>query len=252
MSAALASDTFLGLPYPEANSRKMKSMLSSIQLEAIQKFDTCTIANAIEQFGVRLRNEGFTRPGLQCVTRGSTRVLGYAATTRVRSSDPPVTGGSYLDRTDWWAAIDKLPLPRIAVIQDVDLAPGSGACVGEVHAAILKALHCHCVITNGAVRDVPAVSKLCFPMFAPLVTVSHAYMHILDYGEPVEVFGLKIRPGDLLYADCHGVLSIPLEIAAQLSAAAAKIQARERKIVQVCLSPDFSTKKLLSAIRSDQ
>jgi biotin carboxyl carrier protein len=32
------------------------------------QFDTCTIANAIEHFKVRLRNEGFTRPGLRCVT----------------------------------------------------------------------------------------------------------------------------------------------------------------------------------------
>jgi hypothetical protein len=97
VSRALASNTPSPFPSPEANSRKMKSMLSPAQLEAIQQFDTCTIANAIEQFGVRLRNEGFTRPGLHCVTRGSTRVLGYAATSKVRSSDPPITGGSYLD-----------------------------------------------------------------------------------------------------------------------------------------------------------
>jgi regulator of RNase E activity RraA len=150
-------------------------MLSSAQLDAIQEFDTCTIANAIEAFGVRLRNEGFTRPGLRCVTEGSNRLLGYAATSRVHSANPPMTGTAYLDRTDWWAGIDVLPVPRIAVIQDLDPAPGGGACVGEVHAAILKALHCDGVITNGAVRDLPGVSKLDFPMFAPLVAVSHAY-----------------------------------------------------------------------------
>jgi 4-hydroxy-4-methyl-2-oxoglutarate aldolase len=226
-------------------------MLASAQLEALQRFDTCTIANAIEQFGVRLRNQGFTRPGLHCLTPGSTRVLGYAATSRVRSSDPPITGGAYLDRTDWWALIDRLPRPRIAVIQDVGPEPGLGACVGEVHAAILKALHCNGVITNGAVRDLPAVSKLKFPMFAPFVTVSHSYMHMVDYGEPVEILGLKVRAGDLLYADCHGVISIPLDIAADLPEAAARIRDKEQRIVQVCLSPDFSTEKLLSAIRSN-
>jgi 4-hydroxy-4-methyl-2-oxoglutarate aldolase len=227
-------------------------MLSPAQLEAIQQFDTCTIANAIEQFGVRLRNEGFTRPGLRCVTSGSARLLGYASTSRVRSSDPPMKGKAYLDRTDWWDAIGRLPQPRIAVIQDVDPEPGGGACLGEVHAAILKALCCDGAITNGAVRDLPAVSKLKFPLFAPFVTVSHSYMHLVDYGEPVEIFGLKVRAGDLLYADCHGVISIPLEIAAELPAAAARIQAKERKIVQVCLSTDFSTEKLLKVIRSEQ
>jgi len=227
-------------------------MLSSSQLEAIQQFDTCTIANAIEQFKVRLRNEGCTRPGLHCVTKGAARVLGYAATSKVRSSNPPMTGTPYLDRTDWWTNIESLPVPRIAVIQDVDPPPGSGACVGEVHAAILKALRCIGIITNGAVRDIPAVSELGFPMFAPSVTVSHAYMHSMDHGQPVEIFGLRIRAGDLLYADCHGVVSIPLEIAAELPEVAARIRSKEQRIIRVCLSPGFSTEKLLKEIRSDQ
>lgn len=230
-------------------------MLTSSQLDAIQQYDTCMIANAIEQFDVRLRNEGFTRPGLRCVTQrgaGVPRLLGYASTSRVRTSDPPVTGRAYLDRTDWWDSVGRLPVPRIAVIQDVDPNPGSGACLGEVHAAILKALHCAGAITNGAVRDVPAVSSLDFPLFAPFVTASHSYMHMVDYGEPVEIFGLKVHTGDLLYADCHGVISLPLEIASELPAAAARIQAQERKIIDFCLSPDFSTDILVKLIRSEQ
>jgi regulator of RNase E activity RraA len=227
-------------------------MLSTIQLEAVRQFDTCTIANAIEQFGVRLRNEGFIRPGLRCVTPGSTRILGYAATSKVRSSDPPATVGSYLDRTDWWAVIERLPVPRIAVIQDLDPEPGTGTSVGEVHAAILKALHYEGAITNGAVRDLPAVGRLEFPMSAPFVAVSHSYMHLVDYGEPVEILGLAVRAGDLLYADCHGVISIPQEIAAELPDVAARIRSKEQRIVQICLSPDFSTERLLNAIRSDQ
>ena len=236
-------------PFERADVHQI--MLSSSQLEAIQQFDTCMIANAIEQFRVRLRNEGFTRPGLRCVTKGATRLLGYAATSKVRSSNPPMTGTAYLERTDWWTNIEALPVPRIAVIQDMDSAP-RGACMGEIHAAILKALHCAGVITNGAVRDVPAISELEFPMFAPFVAVSHAYTHVLDFGQPVEILGLQIRPGDLLYADCHGVVSIPLEIAAELPEAAARIQAKERRIVQLCLSPGFSTEKLLKEIRSDE
>jgi regulator of RNase E activity RraA len=227
-------------------------VLTPSQFEAIRQFDTCMIANAIEQFDVRLRNVGFTRPGLRCVTQRGARLLGYASTSKVRTSEPPVTGRAYLDRTDWWDSVGRLPAPRIAVIQDVDPTPGSGACLGEVHAAILKALGCGGAITNGAVRDVPAVSNLNFPLFAPFVTASHSYMHIVDYGEPVEIFGLKIQTGDLLYADCHGVISIPLEIAPQLPEAAARIQAKERKIIDFCLSPDFSTETLVKLLGSEQ
>ena len=226
-------------------------MLSSTQLEAIQQFDTCTIANAIEHFKVRLRSDGFTRPGLRCVTKGATRLLGYAATSRVRSSNPPMTGAAFLDRTEWWSNVETLPIPRVAVIQDMDPSP-RGACMGEVHAAILKALNFAGVITNGPVRDIPALSELDFPVFAPFLSVSHAYMHVLDYGQPVEILGLQVHAGDLLFADCHGVVSIPMEIAAELPVVAARIRSKERRIVQLCLSPGFSTENLLKEIRSDE
>ena len=219
-------------------------------LEAIRQFDTCNISNAIEKFGVRLRNEGYTRPGLQCVTGGFPRLLGYAATARIRSSDPPLTGNSYLDRTDWWVGIQSLPAPRIAVIQDLHAESGLGSVVGEVHAAVLKALQCQGVITNGTVRDIPAVASMQFPMFARAPAVSHAYSHIVDYGEPVRIFGLEIRPGDLLFADCHGVISIPHEIAARLPEVAARTRVQERRIIDVCQSPEFSAEKLLEAIRT--
>src|ERR1017187_8682564 len=131
-------------------------------LDAIRQFDTCSIANAIEHFSVRLRNEGFTRPGLQCVTGGSPRILGYAATCSVRSAEPPMSGNAYADRTDWWETIGLLPVPRIAIFQDLD-APISGAStIGEVHAAVLKALQCEGMVTNGSVRDIPGVSRMGF------------------------------------------------------------------------------------------
>jgi len=218
--------------------------------EAIRQFDTCTIANAIERFRVRLRNEGFTRPGLQCVTGGAPRLLGYAATCRVRSADPPMSGNAYVDRTDWWGTIGLLPAPRIAVFQDLDGAAGTASAIGEVHAAILKAFQCEGVITNGSVRDIPAVARMEFPMFASAVSVSHSYMHIVDFGAPVEIFGLKVRSGDLLYADIHGVVSIPLEIAARIPETASEIRAKEREIIDLCQSPEFSMEKLLKAVRT--
>ncbi len=217
--------------------------------EAILRFDTCTIANAIECFGVRLRNEGFTRPGLNPVTGPEQRILGYAATFRVRSSAPPLIGGRFRDRTDWWGEIESLPHPRIAVFENLNGDDGEGACIGEVHGALLKAFGCCGVITDGVVRDVPGLRKLGLPVFAKSVGVSHSFMHIVDFGAPVEIFGLSVRQGDLLYADCHGALAIPIEIAEELPEAAARIRRNDKIIVDVCQSADFSPDKLLQAIR---
>lgn len=217
-------------------------------LDKIRQYDTCTIANVIEGFQVRLRNEGFTREGLICPTVDFPRVVGYAATFHVRSSEPSLTGNPYAERTDWWAEIARLPLPRIAVIEDLDAGRGAAACVGDVHAAILKAFGCQAVITNGAVRDIPGVREFAFPMFARAVAVSHSYSHMVDFGSPVEVFGLKIQAGDLLYADCHGVVSIPHKLAPGIPPAAERIRRHERRIIDLCLSPDFSPEKLLKTI----
>ena len=232
--------------------RDGSSSVSGNVLAAIRQFDTCTVANAIERLGVRLRNEGFTRPGLRCLTADSSRLLGYAATFKVRSSDPPMVGASYFDRTDWWTDIDRVPAPRIAVFEDLEALESSGSVIGEVHAAILKALNCDGVITNGAVRDLPGIRRMEYPVFARTVTVSHAYTHITGYGTPVSIYGLEIEQGDLLYADCHGAVSIPIEIAEELPRVASEIQAGDQRIVDLCQSPGFSPEKLLEAIRSNQ
>jgi 4-hydroxy-4-methyl-2-oxoglutarate aldolase len=224
-------------------------MLTPKQLDALRQLDTCTLANAIERFGLRLRNRGYTRPGLRCVNGSFPPALGYAATCRVKSSNPSLTGSAYDDRTDWWTAMQQLPVPRFAVLEDIDAEPGIGASVGELHASILKALQCVAVATNGAVRDLPAVAALGMPMFACHVSVSHSYIHMVDYGEPVEICGLEIRTGDLLYADCHGLLSIPAEIGDELPTVAAELVRKERRIIALCASPDFSVDQLRAEIK---
>ncbi len=221
------------------------------QLDAILQFDTCVIANAIETFGVRLNNEGFTRPGLNCITCPDQRILGYAATFQFRSSDPPVTGGRFKDRTDWWGEMERLPLPRIAVFESLDKHSEDGSCVGDVHTAILRAFGCCGAIIDGSVRDVPGIRKQEFPVFARSVAVSHSYVHIVSFGEPVEVLGLTVRQGDLLYADCHGVLAIPVQIAAELPAVAERMRKKDDRIIQVCRMPDFTPGKLLQAIKEN-
>ncbi len=235
-------------PLSEADGTARRQVISSAALEAIRSFDTCTIANAIERFGLRLRNEGYTRPGLRAVTGGCPRILGYAVTFQIRSSDPPMTGNAYMDRTDWWNSVSSLPGPKVAVIQTLDPSATAGSAAGSVHAAILQALGCEGLITNGPVRDLPALQALNFPVLAPCVTVSHAYTHLVSFGSPVEIFGLQLRTGDLLYGDCHGAVSIPLRIAERVPDAAQKLRASEQRILDFCQSDDFNPATLMELI----
>ena len=65
------------------------------------------------------------------------------------------------------------------------------------------------VITNGSVRDLEEVEQVGFHLFASGVQVSHGHAHLEDFDIPVEVFGLRVVPGDLIHADRHGAVVIP-------------------------------------------
>jgi 4-hydroxy-4-methyl-2-oxoglutarate aldolase len=226
--------------------------MTPVRMEQLRRFSTCLIASAIERFQVRLPNTGFSDSSIRCMFDDLPPIIGYAVTTRIRTADPPMEGGGYIyDRVEWWKDILTVPAPRIVVIQDVDPNPGLGALVGEVHANILKALGCVGVLTNGAVRDLNAVRASEFQMFAGNISVSHAYAHVFDFGGPVDVARMNIRPGDLLHADRHGVLSIPSEIADKIPPVAAELADRRHQIVDLCRSSDCSIEKLREFFQKD-
>lgn len=226
-----------------------KNTLPAGDFAQLQQLDTCTVSNAIERFKVRLRNEGFVHGTVRCRFPDFSSMLGYAAPARVRSSSAPMTGRCYYDRMDWWEYLLTIPEPRIMILQDVDHQPGIGAFVGEIHAQICLALRCVGCVTNGAVRDLPAIRKAGFHLFSGSLAVSHSYAHIVDFGEPVEIGGLKIEPGDLLHGDRHGVHTIPLEIAHEIPAMAARLGAEERTLIDFCRSTDFSLTGLGAILR---
>lgn len=213
-------------------------------LQKIHEFDSCTISNAIEQFRIRTRNEGFVNGSVRCMFPEFSPRAGYAVTARVRTLSTPITGRCYYDREEWWSYVSSIPAPRFIVLEDVDHSPGLGALFGEIHSCIAVALGCNAVLTNGAVRDLPGSRQSGLQMFAGNVAVSHSYAHIVDFGDPVEVGGLEIRPGNLLHGDQHGVVSIPIEVADLLPKVAAEILESEKELIEYCKSKHFSFARL--------
>jgi regulator of RNase E activity RraA len=218
-------------------------------LDALRRFDGCTLSNAIERLNVRPRNEGFVSGGAICRFPHCPPIVGHAVTGRIKTYMPPVTGKCYYDHIEWWRYLITIPPPRIVVFQDFDHRPGFGALFGEIHARICKALDCVGYITNGAVRDLQAIEPLGFQLFAGSVSVSHAYAHIVDFSHPVEIGGLEIKPGDILYGDRHGIVSVPPDIVKDLPPMAEQIQSEERELIDLTESPDFSVETLGSTLR---
>ena len=226
--------------------------LTAVQLDRLARLDSGAVANAIETFDVRLRNTGFADSTVHCMFPDLPAVVGYAATACVRTSSPPMGSHSYYDRTDWWNDILTVPQPRIVVVQDVDDYPGLGAFIGETHANILHALGCIALVTNGAVRSLPAVRGIGFQLFARNVSLSHAFAHVFDFGGGVTVGGMKVRPGDLLHGDAQGVQTIPLEIADQVPDVANRIMENKKKLAALCRSPQFTLEKIRTAVKDWQ
>ena len=224
--------------------------LTEEELDSLRQFDSCMVANAVEKFKVRLRNTGFTDASIRCTFPDLPPMVGYAATARLRSGEPPIRGKTFSDRTDFWNQILEVPAPRILVLEDMDNPPGRGAFLGDVHAAILKALGCIAYVTNGAARELPSIRNMGIQVFAGNVTVSHAYAHIFEVGAAISVGGMEVKPGDLLHGDQHGVLTIPLEIAAEVPSVALAMQSAEQKVIDFCRSSSFSVAELREVIKT--
>ena len=167
-------------------------------LERLRRYDTPTLANAIETFDVRPRDEGFAGLEIRCMFPELGPMVGYAATATIRARgradvDP--------DHRPLWELVRSLPEPRVVVMQDLDDPPAHGAFWGEVQANLFRALGCVGAVTDGSVRDLNEVRELGFHFFARGPAVSHAYVRLESVGEPVTVAGLSVGTGDLLHAD---------------------------------------------------
>jgi 4-hydroxy-4-methyl-2-oxoglutarate aldolase len=212
-------------------------------IDALRKISSPTIANAIETFNVRPRHQGFMSSEIRCLFPELGPLVGYAVTALIRAEAPPLEGHR-ASTFAWWDCVLSTPAPRVVVVHDLDDPRGQGAQWGEVQANIHRALGCAGVVTDGSVRDLDEVRALGFQFAAAHVSVSHAWVHLVDFGLPVKVGGLWVKPGDLIHADQHGVVAIPPETAEAIPAAVKKIEADERRIIDLCQSKDFSAARL--------
>ena len=207
-------------------------------LDELRTFTTPSIANAMETFDVRPRNEGYMDASVRCMFPELGVVNGYAATATIRAAEPGEDASRAL-----WAHLRTLPEPRLVVVQDLDEPPGVGSLWGEVNANIHQAFGAVGVITNGCVRDLDEMRALGFHAFAGSVGVSHAYVHVVEVGVAVTVGGLVVEPGDVLQGDQHGVIAIRPDIAKELPDAVRKIEADERGVIDLFRGENFDAAK---------
>ena len=219
-------------------------------LEALARYDTPTICNAMEVVAPERRLVGFTTKPLVCPFPDLPPMVGYARTATIRATSASKLSAAEgrAQRVAYYEYCGTGYGPRISIIQDLDGANiGFGAFWGEVNSSVHKALGCLGVVTDGSIRDIPAWAPG-FQALAGSIGPSHAYVHLAGFGETVCVAGMTVSSDDLIHADCHGAVVIPANIAAKLPDAAELCGRREEPILGIARSPSFTLDKLKEAL----
>jgi regulator of RNase E activity RraA len=189
---------------------------------------------------------GFTVEPLVAADASLPPIVGLARVGTLRAKEPP--RGKVAARVDWYDYVADADLPTVIVMQDLDDRPGYGAWWGEVHSTVHKALGAEGCVTNGSFRDRDMLAKG-FQILGGRIGPSHAHVHMVDFGKPVNIFGMQVGHDDVIHADFHGAVVIPAEVVTKLPAAIDLVARRERVILDVCADPAFTPAKLRDAVR---
>jgi len=199
-------------------------------LEKLRRYDTPTVCNVIELFGIRPRTSGYLDGRIRSAYPLMAPMVGYASTATFRAGSAPRSGDVYAGLSAQVELIAASEGPVVVVFQDLD-DPVIAATFGEVMCSTYQAFGSVGLITSGAGRDLDQVERLGFPVFTSGAICSHGDCQVVQLDVAVRVGGVTIYPGDLLHGDRNGVTTIPTQIAAAVADACAELMAAEQIII---------------------
>ncbi len=153
-----------------------------------------------------LENFGILKPGQ--VVCGPVSTVLYEPSTRTGQPQDVYHG-----------AIDAI-VPGSVLVVDSSCAEGSGT--GELMSTGARTRGAVATIVNGTVRDLAEVRKLDYPLFAKgmsPVGVS-GRMEPAKAQVELDIGGVRVRPGDVVFADVTGAVVVPHELVAIIADAA--------------------------------
>ncbi|MDB5370910.1 MAG: acyl transferase [Roseomonas sp.] len=226
---------------------------TAADLEALRAWDTPTICNALELVVPDRRGHGFTIRPMVAADVTLRPICGLARTGTLRAAAPSGRPAEvdHAIRTGWYEYVADAAMPTIVVLQDLDDTPGVGAFWGEVHTAVHKALGAQGCVTNGSFRDLDMLAPD-FQIIGGVVNPSHAHVHLVAYNQDISIHGMACQHDDVVHADRHGAVVIPAEAVTQLLAAIDLCTRREKVVLDLCASPDFSVARLKEALRQSK
>ncbi len=227
------------MPYP----------FTAADLARLKAWDTPTICNGLELVAPERQAIGFTTRSMHAADRSLPPIVGLARVGMIRAKEPPRLRPA--DRLDWYEYVAAAQFPTVVAIQDLDDQPGWGAFWGEVHSTLHKALGAEGCVTNGSFRDCDMLAPG-FQIIGGVVAPSHAHVHLVEFGKPVNIFGMNVAHDDVIHADFHGAVVIPADAVKKLPEAIDAVARKEKIILDCARSADFSLAGLRAAIAGMQ
>lgn len=201
-------------PRPVLLTPEMRAQLNSSS--------TATIVSQLQRRGIR---STFLN-GLKPIKDGQ-RMLGYAHTLRYvpMREDLQATLGAGVNAQR--RAIESMATDEVLMIEARN-EPDAGT-IGDIFA--MRSLHLGAagVVTDGALRDTPAIRRLGIAVYH---RSSHAStlnrLHLpLDHQVPIACAGVTVFPGDIIVGDGEGVVVIPAALAVEVAADSARQEVEE-------------------------
>jgi 4-hydroxy-4-methyl-2-oxoglutarate aldolase len=210
-------------------------------VQALVAYDTPTIANAMESLQIAERR--FTGPQIRPIVTAGRPIVGVAVTATMKQQ----WGGKFAHLPPWLEfleAIERSPLPVVALFHDESERAGRDAMIGEGMSRAMRAAGAVGVLCDGVVRDVGALREMGWPVWGTGVAADRGRIRFHRCQVPVEIAGMPVSPGEIVHADENGALIVPVDRIEEILEAAAKVAAKEADLFRMLSAPGFRVSQL--------
>jgi len=204
-------------PRPAGLTDEVAAQLSSVS--------TATITSQLQRRGVQ---NAFLN-GLRPLNAGQ-RMVGVAHTLRYVPARPdlPKLLGTNAQRD----AVESIQPGEVLIIEARG-EPHAGT-IGDIFAMRVKQLGGAGVITDGALRDTPAIRDIGLAVYhqsSNAATLGRLHTP-LDHQVPIACAGVTVMPGDVIVGDEEGAVVIPAGMADEIAAASVTMETEEEFAIE--------------------
>ena len=197
-----------------------ETRLDAATRRMLEAVSTASLSGELQSRGYQNSFFGGLRP-----LNDAQRMIGVARTLRYLPHRPDMA--SVLGADVQRETVESLQPGEVLVI-DARYEPHAGT-IGDIYASRAQALGAAGIVTDGALRDTPAIKGLG-------IAVYHQSSHASTYGRrhfpcdsqiPVSCAGAAVFPGDVIVGDGEGALVVPAAIVREVAESALAAETEE-------------------------